>query len=119
MEKDELDKKIAQLENAIKKLEQEVTEAKSIPVAMSEQGPKEYTVEVVTHKISGEVDSDQMASVLTKMSAEGWKLNTVINDEGGKLQSSLGGDENSSLSMGAFAAKEDRVIMIFERAKRA
>lgn len=119
MEKDELDKKIAQLENAIKKLEQEVTEAKSVPVAISEQGPKEYTVEVVTHKISGEVDSDQMARVLTRMSAEGWKLNTVINDEGGKLQSSLGGDENSSLSMGAFSAKEDRVIMIFERAKKS
>jgi len=50
------------------------------------------------------------------MSADGWKLSSVINDEGGKLQASLGSNEsNGSLSMGAFNSKEDRVILIFER----
>ncbi len=118
MEKDELDKKIADLEGAIKNLEQQIAEAKTLPAAISEQGPKEYSVEVVSHKSTGEVDSEGIGRILSRKSADGWKLNTVINDEGGKLQASLGTESASSLSMGAFSAKEDRVILIFERFKK-
>ena len=52
------------------------------------------------------------------MTKDGWTLVSVINDDGGKLQSSLGGEAAASLSMGSFTSKEDRVILIFERPKK-
>jgi len=38
----------------------------------------------------------------------------MVNDEGGKLQATMGG-ESMSLSQSSVSIKEDRVIMIFER----
>lgn len=76
--------------------------------------PMEYEIEVIPHKLSGEVDSDAISAVLLKRGPKGWKLHSLINDEGGKLQSTLGASEKMSLSS-PVSVKEDRVIMIFER----
>ena len=73
------------------------------------------------HFRSGAVEPAEVeySKALTKKSADGWKLNSIINDEGGKLQASLGTSEAAgSLSMGAYTSKEDRVILIFSRPKK-
>lgn len=120
MQKEQLEKKLQELDKSIANLEKKVREgAASATATVSDAGPKEYSVEVVPHNSIGEVDSEGISKTLQKKSADGWKLNSIINDEGGKLQASLGTNESSgSLSMGAFNSKEDRVILIFERTKK-
>jgi chromosome segregation ATPase len=118
MQKEELEKKLEALDKSIADLEKKVREG-AATAAVADAGPKEYSVEIVPHNSVGEVDSDGISKALTKKSADGWKLNSIINDEGGKLQASLGTSEAAgSLSMGAYTSKEDRVILIFERAKK-
>ena len=118
MQKEQLEKKLEELDKSIAGLEKKVREG-AATAAVSDSGPKEYCVEVVPHNSIGEVDSKGISKVLQEKSAEGWKLSSVINDEGGKLQASLGtNDSSGSLSMGAFNTKEDRVVLIFERAAK-
>ncbi len=117
-ERDALAAKIASLESSIAALEKKAMEGGFGGGA--DNGPKEYCVEIVPHNASSEVDVEGINKVLLKKSALGWKLSSVINDEGGKLQSSLGNDASSgSLSVGAYTSKEDRVVLIFERSKKA
>ena len=78
-------------------------------------GPKEYSVELVGHNSMSEVDVKALNELLKKKASEGWKLVSTIDDDGGKLLSSLGGAETASLSGGSFNTKEDRLILIFER----
>ena len=83
-------------------------------VAISE-GMKEYSVVVVPHLSNGEVNSERIAEILATKAASGWRLHSMINDEGGKLQASIGGGDSVSLNASSVSIKEDRVIMIFER----
>lgn len=117
MEKAELDKKIKALEESMASLEKK---AQSGAFGGAASGPKEYCVEVVNHNSSSEVDADGINKILQKKSADGWTLTSIINDDGGKIQSSLQGNDTSggSLAVGAFSSKEDRVVMIFERPKK-
>ena len=112
MEKAELEKKLAALEESIAALEKKVREGGS---GGSSDGPKEYSVETITHNRMSEVDVKALSEILKKKASEGWKLVSAIDDDGGKLISSLGGTETASLSGGTFNTKEDRVILIFER----
>ncbi len=118
-ERDELAAKIAKLEDSIAIIEKKA--AAGGFGGGADNGPKEYCVEIVNHNGVSEVDYKGIDAVLQKRSAEGWKLTSIINDDGGKLQSSLGSNDNSSgsLAIGAFSSKEDRVILIFERSKKA
>lgn len=119
MEKSQLDAKIAQLEASMQALEKKA--AAGGFGGGADNGPKEYAVEVVNHNGSSEVDAEGLAAVLATRSADGWKLVSVINDDGGKLQSSLGGNDgggSGSLAMGSYVSKEDRVVLIFERSKK-
>ena len=56
---------------------------------------------------------------IDKKAKEGWKLVSAVNDDGGKIISSLEGSESSaslsSLSQNSFDSKEDRLVLIFER----
>ena len=116
MQKEQLEKKLEELDKSIAGLEKKIREGAAATTAVADSGPKEYSVEVVPHNSIGEVDSDGIAKALAKKSADGWKLTSLINDEGGVLQASLGSTEStSSLTMGAYTSKEDRVILIFER----
>ena len=118
MQKEQLEKKLEELDKSIAGLEKKVREG-AATAAVADSGPKEYCLETVPHNSVGEVDSEGINKILQKRSGEGWKLNSIINDEGGKLQSSLGsGADSGSLSMGAYVSKEDRVILIFERTKK-
>ncbi len=117
-ERDELIKEIENMKAAIEDLKVKVASAPT-GSAVLQDGPKEYSVEVVSHNGAGEVDYQELAKMLAKKSSDGWKLVSVINDEGGKLQSSLGGSEANSLSTGVYSSKEDRVVLIFERARKA
>jgi hypothetical protein len=76
--------------------------------------PMEYEVEIITHKNTGEVNSEAIEEVLSRRGPLGWKLHSIMNDEGGRLQASMGASEKYSLASGA-SYKEDRVILIFER----
>ena len=111
MEKAELEKKLAALDESVATLEKRVREG----ISGAGDGPKEYTVEVVGHNRMSEVDVKALSEILKKKASEGWKLVSAIDDDGGKLISSLGGAESASLSGGTFNTKEDRVILIFER----
>jgi len=115
-QRDELIGKIEKMQQAISDLEQKMQNAPVGGKAILSDGPKEYKVEIVTHNASSEVDYEEIQEVLTRMAKDGWKLVSAINDEGGKLQSALTGSESASLSAGAFTSKEDRVVLIFERA---
>lgn len=117
-ERDELAAKIQSLEESIAVIERK---AAAGGFGGGDNGPKEYCVDVVNHNGASEVDDKGIAKVLATRSADGWKLTSIINDDGGKLQSSMTGNDNStgSLAMGAFSSKEDRVILIFERSKQA
>ena len=122
-QKKELEKKIAELDKAVKELEVQMRESIAAVAAAgggaSDAGPKEYALELIPHNSVGEVDAEGIQKILRRKAADGWTLISVINDEGGKLQSSLGGSEaSSSLSVGAFQTKEDRVILIFSRPKK-
>ena len=116
-ERDDLNAKIKDLESSIKNLEKKVASGELGGGAAS--GPKEYCIETVNHNDIGEVNDEGIAKVLAEKSKDGWNLFSVINDDGGKLQGALGGEATASLSMGSFTSKEDRVIMIFERPKKA
>lgn len=118
-QRDELIGKIEKMQQAISDLEQKMQNAPVGGKAILSDGPKEYKVEIVTHNASSEVDYEEIQEVLTRMAKDGWKLVSAINDEGGKLQSALTGSESASLSAGAFTSKEDRVVLIFERAVEA
>ena len=115
-ERDALNAKVEQLEASMKALETKIASGAIGGGAAS--GPKEYKVESVNHNDLGEVDDKGLATLLDKMTKDGWTLVSVINDDGGKLQSSLGGEATASLSMGTYTSKEDRVILIFERPKK-
>ena len=117
-ERDALLKEIESMKKSIADVEKKLKEVPSGggTVAVHE-GPKEYTVAVVPHNANGEVDNNGINKELESKSKDGWKLVSVINDEGGKLQASLGGAETSTLSSGVYTSKEDRVILIFERSK--
>lgn len=116
-QKDELVAKITQMEEAIADLNKKIKEA-ATAVSIADSGNKEYVVEVVKHNSNGEVDSEGINHVLQSRSNDGWKLSFILNDEGGKLQAALGSSESNSLSVGAYSSKEDRVVLIFERAKK-
>ena len=79
---------------------------------------KNHKMAVIVNDI-GEVNDAGIAKVLAEKSKDGWNLFSIINDDGGKLQGALGGEATASLSMGSFTSKEDRVILIFERPKKA
>lgn len=74
----------------------------------------DYEVEIIIHKPTGEVDSEAIEEVLARRGPLGWKLHSIMNDEGGRLQASMGAAEKYSLASCA-SYKQDRVIMIFER----
>ena len=118
-QRDELSSKIEALEASIEALQKK---AAAGGFGGGDNGPKEYCVEVVNHNDSSEVDAKGINAVLQSKSKEGWKLVQLINDDGGKLQSSLGdnGGSSGSLAIGAFASssKEDRVVLIFERTRK-
>jgi len=111
MEKAELEKKLAALDESVALLEKRVREGGS----GASDGPKEYSVEVVGHNSMSEVDVKALNELLKKKAADGWKLVSAIDDDGGKLLSSMGGSETASLSGGSFNTKQDRVVLIFER----
>ena len=117
-ERDDLNAKIKELESSIKNLEKKI-ESGAFGGGAAASGPKEYSVETVNHNDIGEVNDEGIAAVLAKKTKDGWNLISIINDDGGKLQGALGGEATASLSMGSFTTKEDRVIPIFERPKKA
>jgi hypothetical protein len=82
-------------------------------------GPMEYSVETVEHNKSAEVNVEALSKLLKKKSADGWTLISVVDDDGGKLISSMGGSSEAqslgSLGSGTFNSKEDRLVLIFGR----
>ena len=114
MEKAELEKKLASLDNAVAELEKKVRNGGG-----GAGGPMEYSVETVEHNKASEVNVDALAKLLKKKSAEGWILVSTIDDDGGKLLSSMGSSSEStslsSLASNPFDSKEDRVVLIFAR----
>ena len=117
MEKAELEKKLAAMDESIAALEKKMKEG--IMVSGAADGPKEYCVEVVAHNNISEVDVDKLQGLLDKKAKDGWKLVSAVNDDGGKIISSLEGSESSaslsSLANNSFDSKEDRLVLIFER----
>ena len=114
MEKAELEKKLASLDNAVAELEKKVRAGGG-----AAGGPMEYSVETVEHNKSAEVNVDALSKLLKKKSADGWTLISVVDDDGGKLMSSMGGGAEAqslgSLGSGNFNQKEDRLVLIFGR----
>lgn len=114
----EMSEKALEALASIKVLQAQIDEIKSTshvgsvsPISV----PMEYEVELVSHLASGEVDYKKIQDILKKRGPEGWKLHSLVNDEGGRLQASIGGgNEKFSLSSDS-GVKEDRVILIFER----
>lgn len=112
MEKAELEKKLAAMDESIAALEKKIKEG----VGAADNGPKEYSVEVVEHNNLSEVDIDKLQNLLDKKAKDGWKLVSAVNDDGGKIISSLGDSTASaSLSQSSFDSKEDRLVLVFER----
>ena len=113
---EELEKQLDDTQKAIKKLQDQIDKMPVGGGAVSiADSKKEYSVILIPHLPNGEVNSERIAEVLAKKAADGWRLHSMINDEGGKLQASLGGTDSMSLSASSVAIKEDRVIMVFER----
>ena len=114
MEKAELEKKLASLDEAVAELEKKVRSGGG-----AANGPMEYSVETIEHNKSAEVNVEALSKLLKKKSADGWKLIHIIDDDGGKLISSMGGGSEttslSSLSGSPFTQKEDRLVLIFGR----
>jgi len=104
------ERKLMEVEEELEMLQNSPLQKGFVPVSV----PMEYEVEIITHTPSGEVDSDAIAKALARRGPEGWKLHSLVNDEGGRLQASLGASEKYSLSSGS-TNKEDRVVLIFER----
>ncbi|MCR4688201.1 MAG: hypothetical protein K5745_01470 [Saccharofermentans sp.] len=117
MEKAELEKKLAALESSVAALEKKVKEGGGAVSVKS--GPKDYSVEVIDHNSASEVDTKKLEKILDAKAKDGWTLVQIIDDDGGKLISSLGGSsESTSLSLGSAgfsSTKQDRLILIFER----
>jgi hypothetical protein len=113
MEKAELEKKLAALDSAVADLE------KKVRAGGGAGGPMEYSVETVEHNKAAEVNVDALTKLLKKKAADGWTLVSTIDDDGGKLMSSMGGSSEatslSSLASSPFDAKEDRLVLIFAR----
>ena len=114
MEKAELEKKLASLDEAVAELEKKVRNGGG-----GAGGPMEYSVETVEHNKSSEVNVEALTKLLKKKSADGWILVSTIDDDGGKLLSSMGSSSEStslsSLASNPFDSKEDRVVLIFAR----
>ena len=104
------EQKVRDMMEEIDNLRESQLRAGFIPVSV----PMEYEVEVIAHNSSSEVNAEALAEALARRGGQGWKLHSLVNDEGGKLQSALGGAEKVSLT-GTTATKQDRVILIFER----
>ncbi|MEI8201246.1 MAG: hypothetical protein WCG21_14400 [Eubacteriales bacterium] len=104
------EQKVRDIMEEIEKLRNNQIRTGFMPVSV----PMEYAVEIIIHKPTGEVDSEAIEEVLSRRGPQGWKLHSIMNDEGGRLQASMGAAEKYSLASGA-SYKEDRVIMIFER----
>ena len=114
MEKAELEKKLASLDAAVAELEKRVRSGGGAGT------PMDYSVEVVEHNKSSEVNVEALTKLLKKKSSEGWTLIHVVDDDGGKLISQMGGGSDaglSSLSGSPFAQKEDRLVLIFGKPK--
>ena len=115
MEKAELEKKLASLDAAVAELEKRVRSGGGGAGA-----PMDYSVKVVEHNKSSEVNVEALTKLLKKKSSEGWTLIHVVDDDGGKLISQMGGGSDaglSSLSGSPFAQKEDRLVLIFGKPK--
>ena len=114
--KEELEKQLNEMQKTIKKMQDRID---NMPVGGGAvaiaDGMKEYSVVVVPHLSNGEVNSERIAEILATKAAGGWRLHSMVNDEGGKLQASIGGGDSVSLNASSVSIKEDRVIMIFER----
>lgn len=108
------DRKVSEIMEELNILNEQKLQAGLVPVSV----PMEYEVEIIRHLPTGEVDSESIADKLAKRGPEGWKLHSLVNDEGGRLQASVGAGEKYSLASGA-SFKEDRVILIFERVAAA
>jgi len=104
------EQKVRDMMEEIDNLRDSQLKAGFIPVSV----PMEYVVEIIAHNSSSEVNAEALAEALGRRGALGWKLHSLVNDEGGKLQSTLSGAEKVSLT-GTSATKQDRVILIFER----
>ena len=104
------EQKVRDMMEEIERLQNSQLRAGLVPVSF----PMEYEVEVIPHNSSGEVNSEAIALELSHRGTQGWKLHSLVNDEGGRVQASLGGSEKISLSGGS-STKQDRVILIFER----
>jgi hypothetical protein len=121
--KKEAEKKVSELQKQVDKAQASIDELRikteallvsGIPSGGGSFGPMEYAVEHIIHTNTGEVDVATLSKTLIKRSSDGWKLHSLINDEGGRILASLGNSENFSLATGV-TFKEDRIIMIFER----
>ncbi|MBR6253922.1 MAG: hypothetical protein IKR22_00660, partial [Clostridiales bacterium] len=114
--KEELEKQLNEMQKTIKKMQDRID---NMPVGGGAvaiaDGMKEYSVVVVPHLSNGEVNSERIAEILATKAAGGWRLHSIVNDEGGKLQATIGGGDSVSLNASSVSIKEDRVIMIFER----
>ena len=113
--KEELEKQLNETQKAIKKLQDRIDNMPVGGAVAISEGMKEYSVVVVPHLSNGEVNSERIAEILATKAASGWRLHSMVNDEGGKLQASIGGGDSVSLNASSVSIKEDRVIMIFER----
>lgn len=122
--KEEAEKKVEELQKQIERaqssiedlrLRMETIVATGVSGGNGSSGPMEYEIELITHTSIGEVDAVMIAKTLMRRSSDGWKLHSLINDEGGKALAAVGSADNFSLNAGG-TSKEDRVVMIFERA---
>ena len=89
----ELEKKLASLDAAVAELEKRVRSGGG-----GFGQPMDYSVEVVEHNKSSEVNVEALTKLLKKKSSEGWTLISVVDDDGGKLISSMGGGSEAGLS---------------------
>ena len=112
--KEELEKQLNETQKAIKKLQDRIDNMPVGGAVSIADGMKEYSVVVVPHLSNGEVNSERIAEILATKAASGWRLHSMINDEGGRMQAAMGG-ESMSLNASSVSIKEDRVIMVFER----
>ncbi len=116
--KKDADKKISLLEEQIEDLRKAIEDIRLMGPSSSGSAYEamDYEVETIQHNVRGEVDAAAMAKILSSRAKDGWKLHSLINDEGGRMLASMGTNASFSLASGA-KMKEDRVIMVFEKPK--